>query len=51
MTQNNQKYAIIETGGKQYRVEEGGIVDVELLELKTDLKFNLTSSSSLTAPR
>jgi large subunit ribosomal protein L21 len=31
MTQNNQKYAIIETGGKQYRVEEGGIVDVELL--------------------
>ena len=25
-------YAIIETGGKQYRVEEGDIIDVELLE-------------------
>lgn len=24
-------YAIIETGGKQYRVEEGAILDVELL--------------------
>lgn len=25
-------YAIIETGGKQYRVEENDIIDVELLE-------------------
>jgi large subunit ribosomal protein L21 len=25
-------YAIIETGGKQYRVEEGDVIDVELLE-------------------
>lgn len=25
-------YAIIETGGKQYRVAEGDIVDVELIE-------------------
>ena len=25
-------YAIIETGGKQYRVEKGDIIDVELLE-------------------
>lgn len=25
-------YAIIETGGKQYRVEEGNILDVERLE-------------------
>ena len=25
------KYAIIKTGGKQYRVEEGDILDVELL--------------------
>ncbi|HAA37967.1 MAG TPA: 50S ribosomal protein L21 [Firmicutes bacterium] len=25
-------YAIIETGGKQYRVEEGSIIDVERLE-------------------
>jgi large subunit ribosomal protein L21 len=24
-------YAIIETGGKQYRVEEGSVLDVELL--------------------
>lgn len=24
-------YAIIETGGKQYRVEEGDVIDVELL--------------------
>ena len=27
-------YAIIETGGKQYRVEEGDVIDVELLEPK-----------------
>jgi large subunit ribosomal protein L21 len=27
-----QMYAIIETGGKQYRVEKGDIIDVELLE-------------------
>lgn len=27
-------YAIIETGGKQYRVEKGDIIDVELLEEK-----------------
>lgn len=27
-------YAIIETGGKQYRVEKGDIIDVELLEAK-----------------
>ena len=25
-------YAIIETGGKQYRVEKGDVIDVELLE-------------------
>lgn len=25
-------YAIIETGGKQYRVEKGDMIDVELLE-------------------
>lgn len=25
-------YAIIETGGKQYRVEQGDIIDVELLD-------------------
>jgi len=27
-------YAIIETGGKQYRVEKGDIIDVELLGAK-----------------
>lgn len=27
-------YAIIETGGKQYRVEKGDVIDVELLETK-----------------
>ena len=28
-------YAIIETGGKQYRVEKGDIIDVELLGKET----------------
>ncbi len=27
------KYAIVESGGKQYRVEEGGLVDVDRLPL------------------
>lgn len=27
-------YAIIETGGKQYRVEKGDVIDVELLETR-----------------
>ncbi|MBS0621093.1 MAG: 50S ribosomal protein L21 [Verrucomicrobia bacterium] len=27
-------YAIIETGGKQYRVEQGDIIEVELLDAK-----------------
>lgn len=31
-------YAIIETGGKQYRVEKGDIIDVELLEAKAGEK-------------
>ena len=29
-------YAIIETGGKQYRVEQGDTIDVELLQLESD---------------
>ena len=33
-------YAIIETGGKQYRVEEGDELDVELLKTGTDVKFD-----------
>lgn len=28
-------YAIIETGGKQYRVEEGDVIDVELLKAES----------------
>lgn len=27
-------YAIIETGGKQYRVEQGDVIDVELLDVE-----------------
>jgi large subunit ribosomal protein L21 len=27
-----QAYAVIETGGKQYRVQQGDVLDVELLE-------------------
>ncbi|MEI8328839.1 MAG: 50S ribosomal protein L21 [Chlamydiia bacterium] len=34
-------YAIIETGGKQYRVEKGDIIDVELLESREpNIEFN-----------
>ncbi len=29
-------YAIIETGGKQYRVAKGDVIDVELVEPKKD---------------
>ena len=32
-------YAIIETGGKQYRVEKGDTIDVELLETASDGKI------------
>ncbi len=31
-------YAIIESGGKQYRVEKGDVIDVELLEADNDGK-------------
>lgn len=33
-------YAIIETGGKQYRVEEGDELDVELLGTDGQIKFD-----------
>jgi len=33
-------YAIIETGGKQYKVNEGDIIDVELLEAKRHVTFD-----------
>ena len=32
-------YAIIETGGKQYRVQEGDVIDVDLLDDKKKVKF------------
>src|SRR5574344_1350577 len=35
----NKMYAIVETGGKQYQVEEGRYVDVELLDGETDSKI------------
>lgn len=31
-------YAIVETGGKQYKLEEGRYVDIELLDVKADDK-------------
>ncbi|MBX7066314.1 MAG: 50S ribosomal protein L21 [Parachlamydiales bacterium] len=33
-------YAIIETGGKQYRVQEGDVLDVELLHADGEVKFD-----------
>ncbi len=33
-------YAIIETGGKQYRVAEGDEIDVELLGSEGEVKFD-----------
>jgi len=34
-----QMYAIIESGGKQYRVEKGDVIDVELLEAEAGQKI------------
>lgn len=33
-------YAIIETGGKQYRVSKGDIFEVELLDAKSSVTFD-----------
>jgi large subunit ribosomal protein L21 len=33
-------YAIFETGGKQYRVEEGDVIDVELVGSDGEVKFD-----------
>ena len=33
-------YAIIETGGKQYQVREGDLIDVELLEGESEIRFD-----------
>jgi large subunit ribosomal protein L21 len=38
-----QMYAIIETGGKQYRVEKGDIIDVELLNAQTSEKVEFNN--------
>jgi len=32
-------YAIIQTGGKQYRVEKGDVIDIELIEPSEDGKI------------
>lgn len=34
------KYAIIETGGKQYRVQEGDVIDVDLFETEKSVTFD-----------
>lgn len=33
-------YAVIETGGKQYRVEEGNYIQVEKLDVKRSITFD-----------
>jgi large subunit ribosomal protein L21 len=38
-----QMYAIIETGGKQYRVEKGDIIDVELLDVQAGEKVKFSN--------
>ncbi len=45
-------YAIIETGSKQYRVEKGDIIDVELLEGENKISFtNVLLCSDGTTPK
>ncbi|MFA5104177.1 MAG: 50S ribosomal protein L21 [Candidatus Margulisiibacteriota bacterium] len=34
-------YAIIESGNKQYKIEKGSVIDVELLGVEKDAKVNL----------
>ncbi len=51
-------YAIIETGGKQYRIEKGDVIDVELVEtpesgkveFKNVLFLNTGKATSVGAP-
>ncbi|MEE8637479.1 MAG: 50S ribosomal protein L21 [Candidatus Margulisiibacteriota bacterium] len=33
-------YAIIETGGKQYKVSQGDVIEVELIEAKRHITFD-----------
>ncbi len=35
-------YAIVATGGKQFRVEKGDIIDIELLETEEGKNFNFS---------
>ena len=37
-----EPYAVIETGGKQYRVEKGNVLDVELLGAEPGTELDLT---------
>lgn len=49
-----EAYAVIETGGKQYRVEKGSVLDVELLqaepgtEVELDRVLAVSDGSTLT---
>ena len=40
-------YAIIESGGKQYKVSEGDIVSVELLPVEPDAAMEITKVLAL----
>jgi len=37
------KYAILESGGKQYKAVEGGVIDVDLLHVKAGESLKLDS--------
>lgn len=43
------KYAVIRTGGKQYRVSEGDVIDVERLEVQPDQEYTFTDVLLYTA--
>jgi len=45
-------YAIIETGGKQYKVEQGNVIEVELLDVEVGKKIefaDLLNGAKVTA--
>ena len=44
-------YAVIETGGKQYRVEQGDVIYVEKLAADTDDLFGHKLTTYLMLPR
>ncbi len=37
------KYAILESGGKQYKIVEGGVIEVDKLPVEIDKKIDLES--------